>query len=425
MAHPSAAESRKLEREFVEHRAAVLGMLRSHYPQLTDPEEIYQEAWAEVLELRRRGTTVDNPPALLKKIAWRRARDEHRNRHTTSTDPTSRILVGRPDQEPPIDEQAESRLDSVPLRHIIDELPERQAAVLQLRFDEHRTPAEIQQLLGITPKRMEKIVAAAYGSVTAALDAAPDGETQWRRRQRSVLLACETGVASSRLRRRAQRWVDEDPVCRAMMLEMRAALRRLGALAPPPVLAEAEDDRIARVGGGIWDRLAAVREQLGHLLTRSGDHAQSLEQAGAGLAGTAGAGVAAKVALVCVFAAGGTVVCVQSGLLDTPRPATRPSSTTHTVSTPTVATRTAPPRDPIRPVAARVPARTTRQVHVSTTTAAASSSTSQRPRSAAAPAAPSPAPAGSTEFGPGTVGSSSPPPAPASAPIGGGGEFLP
>ena len=75
------AESRDLEREYVAHRPAVLAMLRSDYRSLSDHEELYQEAWAAILELRARGVEIDNLRALLKKIAWRRARDRVR-KHT-------------------------------------------------------------------------------------------------------------------------------------------------------------------------------------------------------------------------------------------------------------------------------------------------------------------------------------------------------
>lgn len=409
----SAAESQHLEREYVAHRGAVLAMLRVDFHGLNDPEELYQEAWAELLELRARGKRIDHTRALLKKIAWRRARDEHRDRHTNATDPTSHVLVDRPDAAVPVDEQAQARLDSIPLRHIIDDLEPRHAAVIKLRFDEHRSASEIQERLGITAKRMEKIVAVAYDMVQAQLDAPAGGESRWRRRQRSLLLACETGLASGRQRARAQRMVAEDPICRAMLHEMRDTLRDLGALVPLPLVLDADDERFARLRGGMWDRFAIVREHLHDLFARSAGHAQSLEQAGAATTATAGAGVAAKVALVCVFTAGGTFACVQSGLLGRGPPARQPAQA--------APTRTVPPRDPPPPPVAHV-VRTPKSVHRATTHSVSSSRGS---RSASAPAAASPAAAGSTEFGPGAIGSTSSSTQPAAAPSGGGGEFLP
>jgi hypothetical protein len=79
-----------------------------------------------------------------------------------------------------------------------------------------------------------------------------------------------------------------------------------------------------------------------------------------------------------------------------------------------------PPRDHVTVV--RTPVKKTRTVtHAKAKThhvAVAASSPKSRP-------AASPAPKGSTEFGPGTLGSSSAPKQPAAAPADGGGEFTP
>lgn len=398
-----------------------MGMLHCEFHGLDDPEALYQEAWTELLELRADGQSIAHPRALLKKIAWRRARDEHRDRHTAAIDPASQLLVGRPDVAPPVDEQTQSRLDSVPLRHIIEDLDPRQAAVIKLRFDEHRTASEIREHLGITHKRMEKIVAAAYERVAAELDAPPGGESRWRRRQRSLLLTCEAGLASAAQRTRAQQMVDEDPICRAMLHEMRTTLRELGALVPLPLMTEADDHRLPRAFGALWDRIAIVREELHDLIARSPGHAQSLEQAGAGLTGGVGAGTAAKVVAACLAAVGTTAVCVQTLLPAETAPPRPPPvrAMPHVRATTAVKTEV--------PVINRVveqPATRSQQT-VSVPSKKATSATERPVSSPAASAAPSPAPAGATEFGPGAVGSAPASPAPAAAPTNGGGEFSP
>jgi RNA polymerase sigma factor (sigma-70 family) len=407
----TAANTEQLEREFIAHRDAVLSMLRAEFRGLEDPEGLYQEAWAEALELLESGETIRRPRGLLKTIARRRAMDELRNRHTVSIDPASQLIVGRPDQAIPVDELAASQLDSVTLRQIIDDLDPRQAAVIKLRFDEHRTADEIRERLGITQKRLEKIVKAAYERVLSDVDASASGESRWRRRQRSLLLNCEVGWATAAQRARAQRMVDEDPVCRAMLREMRAALRDVAALLPVPVFVQ--EDRIARIPATLWDRVAITREHLSDLLSRAPAHAQTIEQAGAGLTGAAGMGVAAKVALVCAFTAGGTVACVETGLFGGSAP-TRPHEA-HTT-----ATRTTPPKEPKPPVVAATTRKTTTQPKRATRRSTSGGGS----RSASAPPAPSPVRAG-TEFGPGAIGSQSASTQPAAAPSGGGGEFLP
>src|SRR3954447_25066171 len=222
----TAAESRALENEYVAHRPAVLGMLRAEFGGVPDHEELYQEAWTEALEQRARGTVIQNLPGLLRTIAWRRARDRLRNRRADAVDPSSTVLSGLADPAADLDDQAVSRLDSALLRQIIDDLEPDQAAVLKLRFDWHLEAREIQQRLGITKKRLDKIVAQAYRRVEAHLESTADGTTRWSRRQRSLLVACELGLASEKQRARAQRMLERDPVCRAMLREMRSTLEQ-------------------------------------------------------------------------------------------------------------------------------------------------------------------------------------------------------
>src|ERR1700755_1008754 len=77
--HPSARDA-EIERDYANHRGAVLAMLGADFPRLRDAEELYNEAWAELLELEARGETVRHRRALLKKIAWRRAADAAKRR---------------------------------------------------------------------------------------------------------------------------------------------------------------------------------------------------------------------------------------------------------------------------------------------------------------------------------------------------------
>lgn len=57
--HLSARDA-EIERDYAEHRAVVLGMLGADFPRLRDPEEIYHEAWAELLTIERRGEVVQH-----------------------------------------------------------------------------------------------------------------------------------------------------------------------------------------------------------------------------------------------------------------------------------------------------------------------------------------------------------------------------
>jgi predicted RNA polymerase sigma factor len=53
---------RAVEREYREHRDSVLAMLAAQFPRLGDPEELYQDAWAELLELEQQGRACPSSP---------------------------------------------------------------------------------------------------------------------------------------------------------------------------------------------------------------------------------------------------------------------------------------------------------------------------------------------------------------------------
>jgi RNA polymerase sigma factor (sigma-70 family) len=406
----SPPETQEFERGYHAHRDSVLAMLHTEFPRLRDPDELYHEAWLEALEQRARGTQIGNLRALLKTIAWRRARDQFRNRGAAPLDPDSRLFQIQSDPAPGPDETVPLRLEADALRQIIDSLDSRHAAVLKLRFEEDLDGREIQQRLRVTAKHLERIVTEAYHLVEAQLQPAADGQPTFARRQRSLLLACELGLASRRQRERAQRMVNEDPRCAAMLRELRATLKQVAALLPVPVVLEPHDTRLGLALDRLQQVLDSGREQLTAVLPRVSSHAPTIEQASAGGLASLGAGTLAKLGLVCVTAVGGAVVCIESELLrqepDAPEKRAEPQ-------------RGSPPREspPVQLAAQRTPSRATPTKPKPTRPTGSAS--------ANAPEAPSPAPAGSTEFGPGTQGSQPASTVPAAAPSGGGGEFLP
>jgi RNA polymerase sigma factor (sigma-70 family) len=407
-------EAAELEREYVEHRGAVLAMLRTDFGGVPDHDELYQEAWTELLELRARGDRLKTVRGLLKTIAWRRARDRLRKMRPDPLDPMSPALALEADTEPLPDEQVHVRLDAVVLRQIIDRLEPRQAAALKLRFDWHLDAREIQERLGVSPKRLEKIVTEAYKAVASELGV-DGGDAAWSRKQRSLLLACEMGLASAGQRERAQRMVDEDATCRAMLREIRSTLRDVAVALPTPVLFERRAPDPLPILDRVGDAWASLKSTVASLLGRGPGSASALEQAGAGGAALGG-GAAAKVVTACLVAGGGAAICVQSGVLtggsDRPQDVARPPAEARTAASP-------------RPERANlVPARTREK---SATADRARSARRDKPATSSPTARsdPSPAPQGSTEFGAGTIGSSPRPSSPAQAPQDGGGEFGP
>lgn len=416
---PLAARDIVIERDYAEHRPAVLAMLRADYPRLADLEELYQEAWAELLALEGRGEVVHNRRALLKKIAWRRAADAAKRHRPEAIDPASPVLATVADDDPLPDEQAQLRLDADALRLVVESLDEQQVAVLKLRFDQHLSAREVQGRLGVSEKRLEAIVTAAYKKIAAQLAIDDAGQTRWVRRQRSLLLACELGIASARQRRRAQSMVDRDPACRAMLHAMRTNLGDVAAVLPMPVLAE-EHERlgaIARATNRLDELWATARHLSDRITGRGVPDSWLLEQAGVGGATVGTGAVAAKVVVVCLAVGGTGAICVDvaNHLRDHPaKAAARPH---HHV----VQSIVEPARDHVEVV--RLPKTTTT---TTTKTKAKKRARHETPVSSPKSTPPaSPAPKGSTEFGPGNLGSTSAPKQPAAAPQDGGGEFTP
>jgi RNA polymerase sigma factor (sigma-70 family) len=407
-----------IEQDYRQHRQAVLTMLRLDFPRLRDPEELYQEAWAELLELQARSTEpVHNVRALLKRIAWRRAADHFRKHKPDYVDPSSLVLTNAVDGGAATDEEVQVRLDAATIRMVIDTLDDRQAAVLKLRFDAGLSAKEIQERLGVTAKRLEKVVTEAYKNVLAQLEPDATGEAPWARRQRSLLLACELGLASDSQRRRAQRMVEEDPRCRAMLRQMRESLRDVAAALPLPVLPEL-DERTERLLTVLLERFddlrLGARQLVQQLAQRGGVSSGASEGAALGGAGI-GAGAITKAAIACL-AAGGTIAACLGPL---PRAGDERAVAKPKPRTEQRAAIVEPDRSTVEPVVRPVaPAPKPKPKLVSKKPEPAVSSPASRP-------APSPAPVGSTEFGVGAVGSQSASSTPAAAPANGGGEFLP
>lgn len=411
-----AIDERAFEHAYREHRHAVLAMLGAQFPRLADPEEIYQDAWAELLELERSGERVRHHRALLKTIAWRRAADASKQRRrVVAVDPAGLVLENVADARVQPDEAAQRHLDGESLRLVVESLDEREAAALKLKFDCQLSSKEVQDVLGIGEKLLELVVSTAYRKIAEQLEVGEDGATTWTRRQRSLLLACELGIASARQRRRAQRMLDRDPAFRGLLRAMRRGLDDVAAVLPVPVLVD-QHDRVRRLVGatGRLDELWAGARHVAERVAGRAVPDSQLVEAGIGSAGAGLTALAIKAAAVCVVIGGAAVVCLDGSSQLTDRPARAAPAPSHQA-----ARVVEPPRDHVTVV--RTPAKAKTVTHTKAKTRRATVASSS-PKSSPAP---SPAPQGSTEFGPGALGSSSAPKQPAAAPADGGGEFTP
>lgn len=403
-----------LEEQYVELRPQIEGILSAAFGDAVDREEIYQEAWTELLELQRRGTRVRNVRGMLRTIAWRRARDRLRSRRAQPLDPGSPVLANHASSAPATDEAAQVHVDAGAVRMIVESLDERQAMVFKLRHEAQLELRQIRALLGMSTKTLDHLMTRAQKSIEAKLASDGDGPTEWERRQRSLLLLCLLGNASPRQVARARRMIAQDARCRAMLAELRATLDNVAAVLPVPVIVEHEQERGLAVLDRLHDVLGASKAHSAEFASRWTDKLPPGEQVAAGGATAVGAG-AAKIALSCL-AAGTAAVCLAPALL--PSPPHHPGSL-HDKAPKTASA--SPKREP-RPVRTAVtqPTRMT-----APTTKAPTKTRKTTQRSPNQPAAPSPAPPGATEFGPGNVGSQAASQAPTAAPTTGGGEFTP
>jgi RNA polymerase sigma factor (sigma-70 family) len=220
-------------RQYAKHRSDVLRLLQARFGAAlneSDREDLYQEAWAGLLEYRRRGRPTPDVAGLLKTIAFRRGRDRLRNRRAEPSDPSDGPLSLALDREPPPDEQVEARADAAICRQIIESLSDRQKKVLKLRYEWQFSPRETQEALRLSKKAYEKQLTRALKRVASAVAEVNSGD--WREEQLALLMACESGTASQVERARARRLVASDPTCRAMLRQ----IRRAAALAPMPIL---------------------------------------------------------------------------------------------------------------------------------------------------------------------------------------------
>lgn len=194
----------------------------------SDLESFYNQAWHGVHLRLSEGGTVENPVGLLVTISERRAVDELR-----SLRPERRAAAGEADDRL-VDPDLAGRLDDhTRLRRFVEglrsDLSERERQAAALCYVQDFTRAEAAAALGVTPRRMEKIMDRVSKKVGALVrDIAQD---EWCERRRSTIKAYSLGMldASGERHRQAVEHLDDCSACRYRVLRWRG----LAALVPP------------------------------------------------------------------------------------------------------------------------------------------------------------------------------------------------
>jgi DNA-directed RNA polymerase specialized sigma24 family protein len=305
-------------REYARLRRVVLNGVRSRlrqhglrYDEL-DLEGFYNAAWHALHVRLSAGEEITNPEGFLIKVACRRAIDDARRMRGLDRDPSSE--VDEQGVEPDIAEQLDHR---TLLRHFREGLKEKlterecQAATLCLIIGYTRPQAA--DMLGISPKRMERIMDDAQRKIGAF--EATITEHAWCASHESLMRAYAVRVLNEQGDRYklARAHLGECPACRRFVL----FLRHVAVVVPPVALP-------LKLAGPPAATLAhlnrAIHHAWRHKINLIGSHVASTKSgagAGAGLGGGAGvgstlvgSGIGAKTLAFCVAVclAGGAVV---------------------------------------------------------------------------------------------------------------------
>lgn len=300
-----------LEDAYERYRQRAVGYLARHFPDV-EPDErlsLYHEAWASVLRRQAAGDPVtDLEPYLIAavKLAARHRRRTATSRKTEPTDPHDGPLAFAADVGPSVHERVATGIDAALARDIIASLDQRSRAVIKLRFDCGYEVDEIRSLLNLSERAYERVLERARATIAERVAEVHDGRRE--RRHRSLLLACELGIASPRQHERARRLISEDPRTRAMARQLRGLPAELGALLPVPALA-GEDP------GGLAEHLARALAVLKHhALGLSGRATGEAPMQIAAAGGLRGSGTVAAVVAACIAAGGAASYCVMEGV---------------------------------------------------------------------------------------------------------------
>lgn len=238
-----------------------------------DLDACYNDAWHALYAKLQEGEPVDSRTGLLVTIAHRRALDEHRAlRARPHADVDALAGMGvEPDVAGRLDDARRLRLLIEGMRERLDRR-ERQAAALCWLYD--YTRPEAARALGVTPKRMEKIMDRVSRRLRELV-----GEIQAGERcagHGSLMRAYAIGLLEEggERHRLARDHLDDCSACRRRVLTMRG----IAAVAPPVPIALLAVEGVggaatasgasgggAAVGGGVGAKAAATASPLAGL----------------------------------------------------------------------------------------------------------------------------------------------------------------
>lgn len=289
-----------IEREYDELRRPTLTALRSKLGARgirfddSDLEAFYNQAWHGLYLRLAEGEQIDNHGGFLVQAAFFRAIDElRRTQPERRADAADLEAAGtEPDLAAQLDDHAQLRQFMEGMR---ERLSEREREAVTLCYIHGCSRPQAAELLGVSPKRMEKLMDGASRKVGVLVEDISDGS--WCETRGSLMKAYAFGVLDPDGERAAlaAAHLRECPGCRRYV----RGLRGIAAIAPPVALPLALMGALGAAGGHAAAGAAGASSGAGGGGAAAGA-GTATAGAGGGI-GTAGAALAASV----VVAAGG------------------------------------------------------------------------------------------------------------------------
>ena len=340
------AGSRRGQTPYEQHRDRVLLTLARQCPWL-DPAEreaAYHDAYLTYLEKERDrslDTSIMRPPQVLAwliQAAIRNCLQARRRAYHRHAVPLEEAALNTADPSEDVEGRGLERIAGAPVRELVERLPERQKAIVKLRFYLGLERAEIERLLGISPRVYRREVERAFEQVAKGYEAVRAG--RWCESRRSLVLAYLAGVAGPHRAAEARLHLSSCPACTQMAAQLREGTERIAALLPMPDAATHHGplSRAAEV-------LTAAKHQVAELAAGAKQHAAAaagrLDPGAPQYAAAARPGAVATVVAGCIALGGGATYCAVQGLRG-PLPGSehhRAATTTHHRAEPRAPTR--------------------------------------------------------------------------------------
>lgn len=292
----SATAADPVEADAEDLLATARAHLGEHWSETFGPDmldEHAQSAYEQLLALERSGEHIDNPKALIKKIAWRVAGKDAARRRPDLVDPNVLAAKSIADRREDPSREVELRSEIVNVAVVVDQLDDSQQAIFRARFVEKLTVRQTARRLGLSKSSVQRTLDELRQHFEPVLSAAGDDDVKVK-----VLTAYSFGDTS--VRKAAEALLKHDPTAATIYRQLRGFHEGAAALVPPATLEVAGDHGLAeKIGGG----LAAVRDRL----TGGGADAPSLSETATQVASSgAGRGSGA--------AAGGTFSALAAAL---------------------------------------------------------------------------------------------------------------